>query len=94
MLVTEIFHILGEVAKEEDVLLADLASDLDVGAVTGTDDETTWVKVSDVTGCCEFEFIPFKLNFMFDVPDASVPAVDMCSLMSDAGAIISHFETL
>lgn len=28
---------------------------------------------------------PFKQNFMFDVPDASVPTVEMCWLMSKAG---------
>jgi len=39
VLVTEIFNILGEIAKEEDVLLANLTGDLDVGAVTSTDDE-------------------------------------------------------
>lgn len=37
---------------------------------------------------------PLRTNFMLEVPDASVPAVEMCSLMSDAGAMISHLETL
>lgn len=32
-------------------------------------------------------------NFMFDVPEASVPAVEMCWLMSDAGMRISASET-
>ena len=36
---------------------------------------------------------PFKQNFMFDVPDASVPAVEMCWLMSDAGMRISASDT-
>jgi hypothetical protein len=31
---------------------------------------------------------PFITNFMFDVPDASVPAVDMCWDNSAAGIII------
>ena len=37
---------------------------------------------------------PFMTNFMFDVPEASVPAVEMCSLMSEAGIMIYAFETL
>ena len=36
---------------------------------------------------------PFRQNFMFDVPDASVPAVEMCWLMSDAGISTSARET-
>lgn len=32
---------------------------------------------------------PFKQNFMLDVPDASVPAVEMCWLISEAGISIS-----
>jgi hypothetical protein len=30
---------------------------------------------------------------MFEVPEASVPAVEMCSLMSEAGVMISANET-
>lgn len=41
MLVAEIFDIFGEVAKEEDVLLTDFTSDLDVGTVAGADDKTS-----------------------------------------------------
>lgn len=37
---------------------------------------------------------PFITNFMFEVPEASVPAVEMCSLMSEAGIITSAFDTL
>ena len=36
---------------------------------------------------------PFKQNFMFDVPDASVPAVEICWLISDAGMRTSASET-
>lgn len=36
---------------------------------------------------------PFKQNFMLDVPDASVPAVEMCWLRSEAGMSISARET-
>ena len=38
---TEIFNILGEVAKEEDVLLTNFSSDLNIGSVTGTDDKAS-----------------------------------------------------
>jgi len=37
---------------------------------------------------------PFIMNFMFEVPDASVPAVEMCCDSSEAGIIIYAFETL
>mmetsp|Transcript_10912 Transcript_10912/g.45458 ORF Transcript_10912/g.45458 Transcript_10912/m.45458 type:complete len:234 (+) Transcript_10912:397-1098(+) len=37
---------------------------------------------------------PFMTNFMFPVPDASMPAVDMCWLTSDAGMISSARDTL
>jgi len=37
---------------------------------------------------------PLSTNFMLLVPLASVPAVEMCSLMSDAGTIISALLTL
>ncbi|KAH3674988.1 hypothetical protein WICPIJ_009374 [Wickerhamomyces pijperi] len=37
---------------------------------------------------------PFKVNFMFEVPEASVPAVEMCSDKSEAGQITSALETL
>lgn len=36
---------------------------------------------------------PLRQNFMLDVPDASVPAVEMCWLMSDAGMSTSASET-
>ena len=41
MRVAEVFDILGEVTEEEDVGLPNFASDLDVGSVTGTDDQPT-----------------------------------------------------
>jgi hypothetical protein len=37
---------------------------------------------------------PFKQNFMLLVPLASVPAVEICSLISLAGQIISALLTL
>ena len=37
---------------------------------------------------------PFMMNFMFEVPLASMPAVDMCWLRSLAGIIISASDTL
>jgi len=36
---------------------------------------------------------PFRQNFMFEVPEASVPAVEMCWLMSEAGINTSAKET-
>ena len=38
--VSQIFDVFGQVAEEEDVVLADFARDFDVGAVAGADDET------------------------------------------------------
>lgn len=37
---------------------------------------------------------PLRTNFMLLVPLASVPAVEMCSLMSEAGQMISALLTL
>mmetsp|Transcript_111 Transcript_111/g.535 ORF Transcript_111/g.535 Transcript_111/m.535 type:complete len:202 (+) Transcript_111:357-962(+) len=37
---------------------------------------------------------PFMTNFMLPVPDASMPAVEMCWLTSDAGMMSSASETL
>lgn len=37
---------------------------------------------------------PFRTNFMLLVPEASVPAVEMCSEMSEAGTMTSASETL
>lgn len=36
---------------------------------------------------------PFSINFMFPVPEASVPAVEICSLRSAAGIIRSAIDT-
>ena len=36
---------------------------------------------------------PFITNFILLVPEASVPAVEICSLSSDAGIMISANET-
>lgn len=37
---------------------------------------------------------PFMANFMFPVPEASVPAVEMCSLSSVPGMMASATDTL
>ena len=37
---------------------------------------------------------PFIWNFMLDVPEASVPAVEMCWESSEAGMSVSARETL
>ena len=36
---------------------------------------------------------PLRQNFILDVPDASVPAVEICWLMSEAGINTSARET-
>ena len=36
---------------------------------------------------------PFSANFMLLVPEASVPAVEICSLRSAAGMILSASDT-
>ena len=38
--------------------------------------------------------LPFIANFMFDVPLASVPAVEICWLRSEPGTMTSANETL
>jgi hypothetical protein len=93
VIVAEILDILGQIAKEEDVVLADLTSDFNLflvsrrlftrqGRLTFAPSQVPMIKP------------PFITNFMFEVPLASVPAVEMCSLISLAGMMISALETL
>lgn len=41
VLVTDVLNVLSQVSEQEDVVLANLSGDLDVGTVASTDDETT-----------------------------------------------------
>ena len=52
--VTEVFDVLGEVTEEKDVGLADFASDLDVGSVACTDDQSTVQDEFHVAGSTGF----------------------------------------
>ena len=42
----------------------------------------------------ENDYVPFIINFMFPVPEASVPAVEICSETSAAAIIFSAYDTL
>jgi len=41
VLVTDVLNVLSQVSEQEDVVLANLSGDLDIGTVASTDDETT-----------------------------------------------------
>ena len=92
----ELIHVFRQVPKQEDVVLANLASDLNLGRVsthllqTKEDAWTLTLAPSQVPMISP----PFSTNFMLLVPLASVPAVEMCSLISEAGAMISALLTL
>lgn len=71
-----------------------MISYLDVGPIAGTDNQTAvenelrcWLALARWSW-------RRQLTFMLLVPDASVPAVEMCSLMSLAGTMISALLTL
>jgi len=61
VLVSEVFHGRSQMTEEEDVLISNLLSDLDIRTITVPTNNP-----------------PFKQNFMFEVPLASVPAVEIC----------------
>lgn len=92
--VAELLDVFGEVTEKEDVLLADLTGDFNLkclldGVCFGSQEELT-LAPSQVPMISP----PFKQNFMLLVPEASVPAVEMCSEMSLAGQMISALLTL
>jgi hypothetical protein len=93
--VSQLVHVLGQVAEEEDVVLANLARDFDlVRLAIGTGGKRKKVKLTFAPSHVPIISPPFSTNFMLLVPDASVPAVEMCSLMSEAGQMISALLTL
>jgi len=91
--VPKVFHVLGEVTKEEDIVLSDFTSDFNLDFVS-----CAVIKGPVILTLAPSQVPmikpPLRTNFMLLVPDASVPAVDMCSLISLAGMIISALLTL
>ena len=69
--------LLGGQAEDEDVVVADMLLDLDIGAVERADGQRA-----------------VSANFMLPVPEASMPAVEICSERSAAGIMISARLTL
>ena len=94
VLVAQVLDRGREVPEEEDVVLADLLCDLDVRAICAVLSPTgAWQRQHGDSPTVPSSRPPFRQNFMFEVPEASVPAVEMCWLMSDAGMRISASET-
>ncbi len=71
-------HLVRRHPEEEEVLRPDLLADFDVGAVERADGQRTVQ----------------RLSFMLPVPEASLPAVEICSDRSAAGISRSAMETL
>ena len=71
-------HLVGGQAEDEDVVVADL------GRLISTLAPSSVPMVS----------APFSANFMLPVPEASMPAVEICSDRSAAGMMISARLTL
>ena len=94
--VAKVFNILCQIAEEKDVLIARLARDFDLQKVSLHYFCTTPSGIRLTFAPSQVPMIrpPFSTNFMLLVPLASVPAVEMCSLISDAGMIISALLTL
>lgn len=95
--VTEIFNVLGEVAEEEDVVLANLAGDFNLGNVSSCTvicSKPAGGRRTLAPSQVPIMRPPLRTNFMLLVPEASVPAVEMCSLISEAGVMISALLTL
>lgn len=94
--VAQVFDVFGEVAEEEDVVFADFARNFDVGAVTGANDKAAVEDELDASYQLGNLYVVRGLlhTFMLLVPEASVPAVEICSLISLAGTMISALLTL
>lgn len=106
--VAQVFDVFGEVAEEEDVLLADFAGYFDLGRLVsgrtvrggggrGSKGRGKGGKGRGLTlapSQVPMMRPPLRTNFMLLVPEASVPAVEMCSLTSLAGMMTSALLTL
>ena len=92
--VAEVFDVLGQVAEEEDVFFANLARDFDLVWLVSCAGLQVGAELTLAPSQVPMMRPPFKQNFMLLVPEASVPAVEMCSEMSLAGQIISALLTL
>ena len=91
----EIFDILCEVSEEEDVGFADFASYLNLyHSFRRILEEQNQQRLTFAPSQVPMIKPPFNTNFMLLVPLASVPAVEICSLMSEAGVMISALLTL
>ena len=80
-----------------DIVLANLLSNLNIGAIYASQisyfahtDMKIWKPILPTVPKSN---PPFKQNFIFDVPEASVPAVEICWLISEAGIKTSAKET-
>lgn len=87
-LCAESVHFVDVHSEEEEVLRAHFLPHLHVGAIESSDRETS-VQLQ-ISHRLEANV---TWNFMSPVPDASVPAVEICSLRSAAGMIFSARET-
>jgi len=97
--VTEVLNILRQVAEQEDVALSNLASDFNLASpgqhvLLTKEGEKGGGKLTLAPSQVPMIRPPFRTNFMLEVPLASVPAVEMCSLTSLAGIMISALDTL
>jgi hypothetical protein len=94
MCMSEVFNVFCEVTEEEDVLLADFTGDLNLCHVSCNSLSVHGTKLTLAPSQVPMIKPPLRQNFMLEVPEASVPAVEMCSLMSLAGQMISALLTL
>lgn len=93
MSVAEVFNVFREVAKEEDVVSTNFTSDFNLSKLDicfRSENKLLTFAPSQVPMMRP----PLSTNFMFEVPEASVPAVEICSLISEAGVMISALLTL
>ena len=93
--VTEVFHVFSQVAKEEDVGFANLAGNFNL-LRKSVSFEKLGMQQRLTLAPSHVPIInpPFRTNFILLVPLASVPAVEICSLISEAGVMISALLTL
>lgn len=90
----ELFDVFCQVAKEEDVIFADFAGDFDLVHVSICMSARLIIPLTLAPSQVPIISPPLSTNFMLLVPLASVPAVEMCSLISEAGQMISALLTL
>ena len=80
-------------AEHENILFSNLLGDLDRRTIHSSEKQASKRFSRAEILVVKSTYPPFRQNFILLVPDASVPAVEMCWEISDAGIKSSAMET-